>query len=267
MFPILASATIMKLDSYPPCERLKPYVKQFVVSENSIAQTYKVLPGTSIVMGFQYTGRLTYLHGQTSTQLATAGITGLMDNFRLFNNTACTGTILVIFKETGAAHFLKTPVHELFAESISLDHFFNRDQLAETEEKLYKASGTRQRIRIVEQLLLNHLQEIPEDKMVTEAINQIKQNNGTMRITQLARYLNTSQSPLEKRFRKVVGASPKKFSSIVRIGHALNTLTTTNYQETIFLAGYHDQAHFIKDFKAFTGSTPQQFAKEKTEPK
>ncbi|HEY9534009.1 MAG TPA: helix-turn-helix domain-containing protein [Mucilaginibacter sp.] len=257
----------MKFVSYPPCEQLKRYVKQLVVSENSIAQTYKVLPGTSLVMGFQYIGRLAHLRGQTPIQLAKAGVTGLMDSFRLFKNTAHIGTILVIFKETGAAAFLKMPVHELFSESLSLDHFFDRIQLAETEEKLCAANGDQQRIRIVEQLLINHLREIPEDYLVTEAINQIKQSNGTLRITQLARYLNISQSPLEKRFRKVVGASPKKFSSIVRIGHTLSMLTPANYQETIFLAGYHDQAHFIKDFKTFTGNTPQQFVKEKTEHK
>lgn len=257
----------MKFDTHPPSDQLKPYVRQFIVSENSVAQTYKVLPGTSLVMGFQYTGRLLHLRGQVPVQLTTAGITGLMDNFRLFKNTAHTGTILVVFKETDAAAFLKTPLHELFSESLSLDHFFDRFRLTETEEKLCAASGDQQRIQIIEQLLLNQLQERPEDKLVTEAVKQIKQSNGTMRITQLARYLNTSQSPLEKRFRKIVGASPKKFSSIVRISHTLNTLTANNYQETIFLAGYHDQAHFIKDFKAFTGNTPQQFVKEKTEHK
>lgn len=252
----------MKFDVHLPCERLRPYVQQIIISENNIAQTYKVLPGTSLVMGFQYSGRLAHIQGQANISLATAGITGLMDSFRMFKNTAHTGTVLVIFKETGAAHFLKVPVNELFSESISLDNFFSRDQLAATKEKLDAANGDKQRIRIIEQLLLAHLQEQPQDLLVAQAIAKIHQSNGTMRIAQLARYLNTSQSPLEKRFRKIAGASPKKFSSIVRIKHTISSLSANNYQETVFLAGYHDQAHFIKDFKTFTGSTPEQYVKE-----
>lgn len=252
----------MKFDTYLPCDRLKPYVQQFIVSENSIAQTYKVLPGTSLVMGFQYIGKLAYIQAQANIPLSSAGITGLMDAFRVFKNTAHTGTILVLFKETGAAHFFKEPVYTLFNESLALDHFFNRAQLSETEEKLAAASGDKQRINIVEQLLLAHLQEQSQDVLVAKAIAQIHQSNGTMSITQLARYLNISQSPLEKRFRKIVGASPKKFSSVVRIKHTLNSLTANNYQETIFLAGYYDQAHFIKNFKTFTGTTPHQYVKE-----
>jgi AraC-like DNA-binding protein len=158
---------------------------------------------------------------------------------------------------------LKTPAHELFGESLSLDHFFSRELLSGTEEKLSLVTGDQQRVRVIEELLLAHLHDQPQDMLVAEAISQIKQNNGTMRIAQLARYLNTSQSPLEKRFRKVVGASPKKFSSIVRIKHTINNLTPNNYLETIFLSGYHDQAHFIKDFKTYTGATPEQYVKER----
>jgi methylphosphotriester-DNA--protein-cysteine methyltransferase len=72
--------------------------------------------------------------------------------------------------------------------------------------------------------------------------------------------LHISQSALEKRFRQAVGASPKKFASIVRLKSVIkqydgaNSLTALGYE-----AGFYDQAHFIKEFKAFTGDTPEKF--------
>jgi hypothetical protein len=33
-----------RFDIYTPCERLKPYVKHFVISESDEVQTYKILP-------------------------------------------------------------------------------------------------------------------------------------------------------------------------------------------------------------------------------
>jgi AraC-like DNA-binding protein len=251
----------MKFETHPPCDALKPFVKHFVISENADAQTYKVLPDTALVMGFQYSGNLAYLQNSTEAPLSTAGITGLMDGYRVFKNTPNTCSVLVVFKETGAAAFLNLPVNELFGESLSLDHFFTSSAIAETEEKLALATNDSQRIYIVEQLLLKHLQNPTTDLLVTRAIAEIQKSRGVIRMAELARQLNTSQSPLEKRFRKLVGASPKKFSSIVRIKNVRSMLNMYNYQQATYLSGYHDQAHFIKDFKTFTGETPERYVK------
>ena len=255
----------MKFETYLPCDALKTYVKHFIISENNDAKTYKVLPDTSLVMGFQYAGRLAHVQLQSEVSLSTAGITGLMDSYRLFKNTDHTSSVLVVFHETGAAAFVKQPLQELFGESISLEHFFSKAELSATEEKLSIANDDRQRINIIEQLLLKHLRPV-HDALITKAVTYIYQSRGTIRMAELARNLNTSQSPLEKRFRKIVGASPKKFSSIVRIKNVRSLLTQYNYQQAAYLASYYDQAHFIKDFKTFTGETPEQYIKTLPKP-
>jgi hypothetical protein len=56
----------MRFDTYLPCDALKPYVKTFVISENSDESTYKVLPDTGLVIGFQYKGRLLQLNNGRS---------------------------------------------------------------------------------------------------------------------------------------------------------------------------------------------------------
>lgn len=254
----------MKFETYRPSEILAPYVRFLAISESAEHQTYKVLPDTSLVMGIQYTGRLSYLQNERETLLSTTGITGLMDSYRIFSNSARTGSVLVYFSETGASAFFKEPLHELFSESLSLDHFISKPVLEALEEQLSSADTDNQRIAVVESFLIGRLNITQADPLVLAALELIYQSGGTIRIRDLAARLNISQSPLEKRFRKVVGASPKKFASLVRLNALIkNPLPTENLTEKGLEAGYFDQSHFIRDFKAFTGETPESFFKSK----
>ena len=81
-----------------------------------------------------------------------------------------------------------------------------------------------------------------------------------MKIGELAAQLHTSQSPLEKRFRKVVGATPKKFATVVRLHAVLNSITDTrSLIEICYEHNFFDQSHFIKDFQQFTGESPETY--------
>ncbi len=244
-----------------PCDILKPYVQSLMVSEADQAQSYTVLPGTSLVMGFQYKGNLAWQQDQTAVSLATAGITGILNTFRVFQNTVNTGTVLVIFKEAAAAHFFREPLHELYNESLSLDNLVEREQLGALEEQLSNAGSDEERIGLVEQFLLSRLQPRKTDLLVTAAIQQIHYSQGHIRMTDLAEKLYTSKSPLEKRFRQVVGTSPKKFATIVRMKTALFTMQSPLIEQNDHQLGFYDQAHFIHDFKKFTGATPEQYLK------
>ncbi|HEY1055172.1 MAG TPA: helix-turn-helix domain-containing protein [Emticicia sp.] len=254
----------MSLITYIPSDILKPYIRLLAISEATQEAEYKVLPGTSLVMGFQYRGRLATIEDISVKPLDTAGITGLQDKFRIFQNSNNIGTVLVFFNETGAAYFFKAPMHELFGESVSLENFTGKSLLNEIEERLSEAQTARQRIDIIEQFLINHLQPIQADALVQSAIQQIQLAKGNIRISELAKQLYTSKSPLEKRFRKIVGASPKKFASIVRFNALLKESThEKSLTELGYDAGYFDQAHFIHDFKVFTGETPETYFNKK----
>jgi AraC-like DNA-binding protein len=256
----------MGFTTYIPCDILKPFIKTIAISKNEIASSYKVLPDTSIVMGFQYSGSLSYSKDNTkSIPLSSVGITGLMDTYRIFNNSENISTVLVMFSETGAAAFFNQGMHEIFGQSLSLDDLVLRSQMDVVAEQLGEAKTDIERINTVEKFLISRLKYKAKDELVNMAVNLIKQYTGNIKITLLAEKLNISQSQFEKRFRKTVGASPKKFASIVRLKHIIHSSTSTgsNLTELGLDSGYFDQAHFIKDFKSFTGETPEQFLKKK----
>lgn len=250
----------MKFDKYLPTEQLKPYIKYFVVSENDLEREYKVFPSSGLVIGFQYKGQLASIRDNTLNKLTPSGITGISDSYKIFKNSADIGTILVYFTEIGFSHFASHPVNELFNLSLSLDNVLDKSKISEVEEKLASANTDKQRIKIVEQFLLSQLKNIQTDKLISEAVKLIYQYKGNIRIKELNEKLFISQSPLEKRFRKVVGTTPKKFASIIRFNSILNGL---NEQKSLIEIchenNFFDQAHFIKDFKQFTGDTPEHF--------
>ena len=250
----------MKFDKHFPTEQLKPYISYFVVSENELENEYKVFPTSGLVIGFQYKGQLATLKGNLVNKLNSAGITGITDGYKIFKNSTDIGTILVYFTPIGFTHFTSHPANELFNLSLSLDDIFDKNKITEVEEKLAFATTDKLRIKIVEEFLISQLKDIQADKLIVEAVKMIYQSNGTIRIRELNEKLFISQSPFEKRFRKVVGTTAKKFASIVRFNAVLDNLNETKtLTEICYENNFFDQSHFIKNFKRFTGDTPENF--------
>lgn len=91
----------------------------------------------------------------------------------------------------------------------------------------------------------------------------IEANFGNLPIGQLAQYAGFSKRALEYRFQEQVGLSPKLFSRISRFNSLLGLIKSeqvTNWQELVFKYNYFDQAHFIKEFKYFSGNSPTQLS-------
>ncbi|MBC8083369.1 MAG: helix-turn-helix transcriptional regulator [Hymenobacter sp.] len=65
---------------------------------------------------------------------------------------------------------------------------------------------------------------------------------------------------LERLFGQAVGVSPKYFCRIIRFQQAFRWLDRPGSLTAVAMAcGYYDQAHFIRDFRHFTGTTPSAF--------
>ena len=247
---------------FSPCAELAPYVRAIAITETTEEVSYRMMPSTSPVVAFDYKGSIFAMENGAERKLRSHGIFGVHDACKQLRNAQDTGTLIVFFTETGASLFFNFPLHEIFGASYPLDCFIAANRIAEVEEQLSEAPYAIDKVKIAQRFLLSVLQYKKPDLLVTEAISRIKQSNGNIRMKELAQQLYISESRLEKRFRGVVGASPKKTASIIRIQTAIRiyskneTMTSNAYN-----AGYFDQAHFIKDFKSFTGYTPVQFFK------
>lgn len=101
------------------------------------------------------------------------------------------------------------------------------------------------------------------DNRLYEAIHIILENFGVLNVET---DLNTGISPrqLRRLFEHYVGDTAKAFSKVVRFQNILRAKPSTQSlrkNKLFYDAGYHDQAHFIKEFKNFYGVTPSKAGK------
>lgn len=253
---------MMKMEEYTPTTLLRPFIKAYKIIESQDELVNRVVPDTSFAIAFRFKGQISYVTDAGKTILPAATFSGLRKSVRLINYLPQTAALIVQFEETGISAFFKQPVHELFEESISLDNFFPQSEISIVEERLAEAENSITRIAIVERFLYSKLLYNKPDMLVGDAIAKIYSSNGASKINELAKSLYISNDAFEKRFRKVVGATPKQFSSIIKI----KSIIKKNPEHSSFIQialenGYYDQSHFNKEFKLFTGQTPTDFFK------
>lgn len=120
-------------------------------------------------------------------------------------------------------------------------------------------------INSLDDFLTKKLQNIDfvEDQRFYNALAMILNSGGNIKIGDIDTGLSERQ--LRRYFEYYIGASPKIFSQVVRLQTMLRQqLSSSGLQrrKIFFDESYHDQAHFIKEFKTFYGITPgEAFAK------
>lgn len=252
----------MKIAEYIPTDQLRPFIKAYKIIESQDELVNRVVPNTSFAIAFRFRGQISYINDTDKTTLPIATFSGLRKSVRLINYAPKTAALIVLFKETGVSAFFKQPLHELFEESVSLDNFFPQSEISIIEEGLAETENDQTKIAFIEQFLCSKLLCNKPDSLVSEAIAKIYSNNGMIRISELADDLYISQDAFEKRFRKITGATPKQFSSIVKMKSIIRqNPASSSFLDIALENGYYDQPHFNKDFKLFTGQTPTDFFK------
>jgi AraC-like DNA-binding protein len=242
-----------------PSAVLRPFVKRFESVHSFAERTHTLLPDTSLVACFRLDG--VAMHG--ASLLPAAVISGLQDRARTVTHLAGSHVLLTVFTEAGARAFLREPLDQLLNRMIPMDCLLRRSPLHALQEQLMDAGDLASRTDLVERFLLAQLRTGAPDAVTEAVVTGIQKCHGALRIEKLAPAMGLSLSALERRFRRNVGTSPRRFASIVRMRHVLRLRRTCrNLTEIAYRAGYCDQPHFIKDFKNFTGSAPEMFFRQ-----
>lgn len=174
--------------------------------------------------------------------------------------TGVSGIMAARFRPDGFASFAPFPINEMENKAVMLRKIFGEDA-ALFETSVLSASSNEERIKLIESFLINKLSS-PEaaDRIAKASVEILLNHSGQVSVYELAEQLNINRRQLERRFSSVIGLSPKQFSKMIRLQAALKMLQQKQFISLTSLAyenGYYDQAHFIKDFKEFTGMSPK----------
>lgn len=177
--------------------------------------------------------------------------------------TGYVNTFAVRFYPYGFANFVSMPITELANKETPLALLFGKKQSLELTKKIKQTKDTKKRIKIIETFLLKKLQDKDTiDNIVKSTIDTMLLTKGSTSIRSILKNDLSKRRKIERSFLKKVGISPKKLGKVIRLQAVLKMLLnrrSENLTKVAYDNAYFDQAHFTKDFKEFTGTTPKEF--------
>ena len=175
----------------------------------------------------------------------------------------------IVFKPAALATLFGLSGVELTEERIDLFTILPQTYVRQYVSKIKSTTETRAKVQFMEELLLHHYELYnPVQDYIDKAANLIVEKAGMLDIHDLLKDSCMSRRTFERHFLQKVGLSPKYYARIRRMSYLCNLIAgkkKVNWQEVFYEARFYDQAHFIKDFEAFTGRSPQQYLRENNE--
>lgn len=155
--------------------------------------------------------------------------------------------------------FFPRPLKDLSDRMVACTDVWGR-HLEEFESRLYVAPSMQARMETAEAFLLGRLAAVkrgPDTRFLT-AVDSIFEYQGHLRLDDHSPH-GLSPRQLRRLFDRHIGVSPKSLARIVRFQSVLRSmmkLPQKEWGQGCLDFGYYDQAHFIHEFKAFSGLTP-----------
>ncbi len=169
----------------------------------------------------------------------------------------------VRFHPHTAAFFLKTGMAPLNDGIHDLSDVLNRAK--GLHEALLHVPGLENKISLIEQFLLEHLpnnkRQVYKLQLLDHVLQQMQQHES---VDTIAYQCNISARYLQQLFMEHLGISPRMYLKIRRFKKSMRYLNQQprSLTSVAYECGYFDQAHFIRDFKSFTGVTPSAYKPE-----
>lgn len=249
-----------------PNTELASLVKNYWTLESSKEDTPErntIVPDGCMKMIFHF-GDLYkhYLKDGSSILLPKSFLIGQLTKPYEVEPTGKTGTFFVCFHPNGFLPFARFPIKEMENTAVPLDKLFGNEGV-EIGQKILNANSTSERIHLIENFLFKQLAETKNvDKILESTVETILTANGNLTVDELSKQNNINRRQLVRKFSSHVGLSPKQLSKTIRLQATLKKLLNSDVTSLTDLAyenEYYDQAHFIKEFKEFTGLTPKEF--------
>lgn len=231
----------------------------------------KLLPDGAVEIIFDLTEESKMLFddvvGNTGTAFKRSWISGERTAY-LIIQSAHAKMMGIRFRPGGAFPFLKFPVSELSNQVVNLDLVIG-SHATRIREMLLCAPTIDGKLKVLE----NSLFELANNNLnphnwIHQAINQLLISPQVWSIRDLADKMGFSQKHLISQFDKHVGLSPKVFSRVMKFQKVLQRIEMQkeiDWATVAYQCGYYDQAHFIKEFKVFSGINPSQYLTQRGE--
>ena len=131
-------------------------------------------------------------------------------------------------------------------------------------EQLIDAPSVQAQVALLTEFLLaRRAAAQTRDPAIEESLHQIHRHVATVSVKDLRQSLHLSERQFERRFQQTVGVTAQSYIRIKRFNEAVRLLKAGQHTRLTDIAhplDFYDQAHFIREIKAFAGMTPKPLA-------
>ncbi len=258
----------MEFKNIKPHNKLQPYIEKMWVFKSSgklpIEDLKLVVPNGNIKLTYTFiNGIKAYVNNKIITaKEGMVTVTGIVDMpLTLDTEHDCyTETIGIEFNPKGAYRFFQFNLSKAKNDIIDLKDILGVKG-KQLEVKILNTEMILEKLKVIQDFLIQILMQSSSDMIFEFCIDKIISTNGMITVKELEKKTGYSTRWLNKKFLQNVGISPKNLSSLIRFGECYRALTSKdgNVMKNEYYNYYHDQSHFIKNFKQYTGLLPSGF--------
>ncbi|MBP9144368.1 MAG: helix-turn-helix domain-containing protein [Thermoanaerobaculia bacterium] len=170
----------------------------------------------------------------------------------------------VKFLPGGFRPFLDGPVSALTDRRLSLTEIFG-SAADDLERRALAAPGPEQAFAVIQEFLRARRPVAREAiGLVGRIVERAANDRGITRVAQLVAGSGLAPRQLQRLFDEYVGVRPKWVIQRYRLHEAAERIAASpehDWAELALELGFADQAHFVRDFRRFVGSTPAAYAR------
>lgn len=246
-----------------PSDILRPYVKNYTVitiDRDLVDEVFYPSGYVDFVINISEGNATTIIDGRIRNMPEVELLGHLTLPSRL---TVSKGTSVLIARiyPYASALFFPNPMCEFTNYATNAYGIFSRE-IYDFYDSMMEAGALKQKVAVLDRFLIKkliqHEKKLKKLTVIEHVCKHICTTGDAFDSLALSKSYGLSERYIQKLFVDMVGISPSAFFSVYRFNKSLARILSTDQSLTAigYDCGYYDQAHFIKEFKKFTGITP-----------
>ncbi len=264
----------MVFQEHIPAFPLNLFIESFIYYRdyNPVHSVDRFLPDGNVNIVFDLTDYPKYIYDNETLKEIQAcrhvWFSGIRNKFITIPSGKDSEMFIINFLKGRSYPFVQIPLYDL-TDSVVDAELVLTNNILNLREMILESPEIAQKFCIAENYLLKKFHtKLIVNPFIEFAVNKIVSSPHQISMEEIAGKVGYSQKHLIKLFKDNVGLTPKGFLKVIRFQKAIEEIAAAkeiNWTGIAYESGYYDQAHFINDFKIFSGFTPQQYVQKEYE--